>query len=111
MNVLKNVQSCFLAVACLVMVEGAIAGELNGPDPANEKSKRLLAFTEFARATAIDIGDIRSVLSAHKPSMSGNLAQAVFCSIHQVYEVHSPARRTVVGQTDGILHQLKAESR
>ncbi|WP_299476979.1 hypothetical protein [uncultured Roseibium sp.] len=83
------------------------AEESSDPNPATGQTKRLIAFTEFARATAIDIEDIRSDLSAHEPATSGRFAQAVFCSIHQVYEVR-PARFSL-GESEprGILDQLK----
>ncbi|WP_428671960.1 hypothetical protein [Roseibium sp.] len=95
--------------ACLVSMPSVVgAEESTQPSPAGDQSKKPVSFTEFARSTAIDIQDVRSKLSAGETNMPDGLSLAVFCSIHQVFEVRSPRRSLGSGESVGLLRQLGA---
>lgn len=99
---------CAAFLGVIAVPGPAVAEQRDDPGLATGQTRKPIAFTEFARATAINIEDIRSDLSAHEPAMSGSLAQAVFCSIHQVYEVRPAGPPLGMGKPSGILEQLKA---
>lgn len=101
--------SLIALLICLVSMPSAVdAQEVTLLNPDRGESKKLLAFTEFTRSAAIDIQDVKSKLSADMTSGADELSLAVFCSIHQVFEVRSPRQRLGGGEPAGSLRQLGA---
>ncbi len=99
--------SLIAVLVCPVFTPGAVdAEERTRPSPAGDQRKKPVSFTEFARSAAIDIQDVRSDLSGDKTNKPDELSLAVFCSIHQVFEVRSSGRRLGAGAPFGLPQPL-----